>query len=171
MTEARIANQRREIDAQLRESEARIDALQRESEARIAALQRDQQSSDDAVAPVGDVSNTPVMTDTTSGASGVAGWVIMGIGVALAAGGGASVGIGQAERASVESAPYGTVWSSVSAQADTADLLTSIGSAVAAVGVVATTVGLVWALLDDSPASSQAVLRILPTGLSLEGQF
>ena len=99
-------------------------------------------------------------------------WALFGAGLAVAAGGGLMLGIGQAEASAVENAEEGTPWVDVRDQAELADLLRNIGWITLGVGLGLATVGIVWALAGGgSDGDAEARIRLRPGGLSLEGRF
>ena len=108
------------------------------------------------------------------GGLGLAAWVLSGVGLALAAGGGVILGVGQMQRADVESAMAGTLsWSEARSQGEAADLMTILGIVGLGTGGALAGAGLIWAMTSGSVSESETAiqLRVLPTGLRVEGTF
>lgn len=99
-------------------------------------------------------------------------WIVVGAGAAVAIAGGVLLGLGLSDRATVEGAQDGAVWSEGAADAYARGpaILTS-GVVLLPVGVVVAALGVVWALVAPSGGGEQATLRIGPGGLELTGRF
>ncbi|MBX7191822.1 MAG: hypothetical protein K1X94_07180 [Sandaracinaceae bacterium] len=100
-------------------------------------------------------------------------WIVAGVGAALVIVGGVLYGVGASDIAHVNSSPSGTEWSSVSGVYDRAPILTGTGIASLIAGGAAAIVGLGWGLgvAMSSSSGPSAHVRLLPTGLALEGTF
>ena len=99
-------------------------------------------------------------------------WVVVGIGGAVLIAGGVLMGVAQSEASRVTGAPPESSWASLSSARDNAITFWSVGIALLGVGAVAAGVGIVWGTVgSDSGSAPSARLRLLPTGISLEGSF
>ncbi len=98
-------------------------------------------------------------------------WVVLGVGGGLAAVGVALLIAGYVQIGDVESA-RNVPFSTVSGAYDAAPILTGTGWAALGVGVALAGIGAVWVLSGGSSSrSSNARLRLNPTGLTLSGSF
>ncbi|MBX7194906.1 MAG: hypothetical protein K1X94_22830 [Sandaracinaceae bacterium] len=98
-------------------------------------------------------------------------------GIALVASGGAAlvagfvlVGLGVADASSVTGAAQGTRWSSLAEAYDRAPILEGVGAAALGVGAALATIGVVLLVSPTQPVPRTTV-RLGPTGLSLRGSF
>lgn len=103
-------------------------------------------------------------------------WILVGTGAAALVAGAVLMGVGVSEASRVSGATDGARWADLAGSASNANVFWGVGIALAAVGLAASGVGLVWALTGSSSPSAHeggAVtrLRLLPTGLALEGEF
>lgn len=105
---------------------------------------------------------------------GVVPWIlVIGGGAAIVAGA-VLMGVGVSESSRVTGATDGMRWADLEGSASSANVLWGTGIALAAVGLAATGVGLVWALSGGSGSSeggATARLRIGPSGLGVQGEF
>jgi tetratricopeptide (TPR) repeat protein len=112
---------------------------------------------------------TPAPVDAS--ASDPVPWIVLGVGGGLAAVGVALLIAGYVQIGDVESA-RNVPFSSVSGAYDAAPILTGTGWAALGVGVALAGIGAVWVLSGGSSSrSSNARLRLNPTGLTLSGSF
>jgi tetratricopeptide (TPR) repeat protein len=98
-------------------------------------------------------------------------WVVVGIGGAVLIAGGVLMGVAQSEASRVTGAPPESSWASLSSARDNAITFWGVGIALLGVGAVAAGVGIVWGTVGSNSRGPSAQLRLLPTGLSLEGSF
>lgn len=103
---------------------------------------------------------------------GVAPWLLVGGGAAVAVAGAVLMGLGLSSAADVRNAPDGSRWAELQGDADAASMKWGLGVALAAVGLATAAVGLVWALTGSSSRrEASARLRVGVGGLDLEGEF
>lgn len=100
----------------------------------------------------------------------VAGWATLGssFGVAILGGVLLAVGVDAVNR--IENAPDGTRWDDVAGARDLAPLLTGLGAAVLALGVIGTGVG-AGMLAHFGSEGTWIAVSVLPGGLALRGTF
>ncbi|MBX3268957.1 MAG: tetratricopeptide repeat protein [Sandaracinaceae bacterium] len=103
---------------------------------------------------------------------GVAPWILVAAGAAVAVAGGIVLGVGLVDRAAVEDPPEGAAWTDETAQAyERAPALLTSGVVMLPLGVVLATVGVVWGLVAQSDGSSSLSVRVGPTTVALAGSF
>ena len=118
-------------------------------------------------------SSAPAPSSSGGGDAGVAPWIVVGVGGGLAVVGAVLMGVGAGDSSRVTGAARGTSWADISGAAGEANTLWGVGIACLIGGVVAAGAGVVWAVVGagGSSESATARLRVLPGGLSLEGEF
>ncbi len=122
---------------------------------------------------------TPPGDARSSGASSTgsttdpAPWITLGVGAALAIGGGVLYGVGAADIARVNASPRGTEWSSVAGVYDSAPVMTGVGLGVMLAGLGTAVIGAGWGIASatSSGDGGSARLSIGPLGASVEGTF
>jgi tetratricopeptide (TPR) repeat protein len=116
----------------------------------------------------------PPLEPVRSDGPGVAPWIVVGVGGAAIVAGVILMGVGAAESSRVTGATDGARWSDLEGAASSANVLWGAGIGVAAVGLAAGVVGIVWGLsggASDSEGGATARLRVGPLGLGVEGEF
>lgn len=100
------------------------------------------------------------------------GWILLGVGGAVAIGGAVMLGVGQADAGAIAGSNGTISWTDASAGMDRANLLTGVGIGALAAGVALAGVGIaLGASSGGSTAESSVTLRIGPTGALLSGAF
>lgn len=119
------------------------------------------------------VAATPAAGPADGGGSDPTGWIIAGIGGAVAVGGAILLGVGVADAGSVTGAPDGTRWADIEGAAGRANAEFAAGVAMLAVGVAALGVGIALGATSGGGGSGEtsASLIIGPGGVSLAGTF
>jgi tetratricopeptide (TPR) repeat protein len=113
----------------------------------------------------------PAAPDDAPTAADPTGWVLVGVGGAVAVGGGLLLGVALSDIAAVESAS-GVPYSSVRDANERAPILSGVGWAALGVGVAALGVGLALTLTSGGAADTRAArLRLGPGSLTVEGSF
>jgi tetratricopeptide (TPR) repeat protein len=146
------------------------DAPQRaEVTVRLDILRRTVETTETETTEGIEVVETPAPVDA-SGSDPVP-WIVLGVGGGLAAVGVALLIAGYVQIGDVEGA-RNVPFSSVSGAYDAAPILTGTGWAAVGVGVALAGIGSVWVLSGGSSStSSNARLRLNPTGITLSGSF
>jgi hypothetical protein len=101
-------------------------------------------------------------------------WIVMGIGLGVAAVGGVLLGVGFADLSTVQNAIPGTPWSNLSGAYDRAPILTGVGGAALGVGLGVALVGLIWGLAASGATSTRDEHLVVDVGLGsvqLRGTF
>jgi tetratricopeptide (TPR) repeat protein len=163
-----------------------------EVEARLAVLRRTAAAATAATATTTAIEPTTTTTtteepavrdpredgeDTPSRSPSVAPWIVLGIGAAAAIAGGTLVGLAVADVGTVEGAPVGSMWSSVSDAYGRSEGLSIAGFVLLGVGGAAIAAGLGWGIVDlgssggSGETAPQARITIGPGGVSIEGSF
>jgi tetratricopeptide (TPR) repeat protein len=113
---------------------------------------------------------SPAPTPEDGGDAGPAPWIFLGLGGALAVGGAILVGLGVADRATVENPPPGARWADSLEAYHRGQELETAGAIFLPVGAVVLVTGIVLAVAGPGGGgSSQASLR--PHGLGVAGTF
>jgi len=148
------------------EVEARIDVLS-DAIARHAEAVAPPISSEPPIEadPIRDV---PAPAGTTTDATGA--WVLFASSAGVLIAGAIVLALGEVDRASVESAPDGTLWTRVTDAYGRAPVLEGIGIAALALGALGTAIGLAWALTPSGSAQT-ASIRLEPGSLTIAGTF
>lgn len=134
-------------------------------ETRVAALR-------DLIARGDRRDDPPPPTRGGGGGSDPAPWIVFGSGAVVAIVGGILLGLGLADRDTVENPPAGVFWNDVEAAYERGPALLTSGVILLPVGIAAMAGGLVWALIAPAGASSDTVsLRLGPTAIQLHGRF
>lgn len=96
---------------------------------------------------------------------GVAPWIVVGIGGAVAVAGAVLVGVGYADGASVSGATDGTTWSSISGAYERAPILEGVGFALLGAGLATAVAGIVWGATGSSASeNTTASMWLTPDG-------
>jgi tetratricopeptide (TPR) repeat protein len=98
-------------------------------------------------------------------------WVLVGLGGAVAIVGAVLVGVAFGDISTVEHAPDGVRYATVREADQAAPILSGVGWASLGVGVAVAVVGVAWAVAGSGSSGESAVLRIGPTGASIQGSF
>lgn len=104
-------------------------------------------------------------------------WLTIGIGGAVAVGGGVLFGLGVAALRSVEQSPVGTIWADDEATAKRGSLYTLIGGIGAGVGLASVAAGVVWLVvaggssMESAEGAASVSILPAPNGLMLRGTF
>lgn len=139
--------------------EARIQILRSAIAEREAREAREAAAAEAAAAEAArGAADAPVDADepSESGGSSVVPWIMVGAGGGVAALGAVFVGLGYKDAGSVEDAPQGSDWSSVSGAYDRAPRRQGIGFALVGVGVAAAVTGVILAVTGDSDDEASA---------------
>lgn len=156
----------------LRAAIAADDARDAES-ARIAAEAEAARAERGAAGPTVATTETPDAPPPRSGRSAAPGWIIAGVGGGALVAGATFFALGLGDKNTVEDAPDGSTFASVSDEYDRASTRITVGSILLGVGVAAGATGLVLALgaggSDEEPTALE--LRVLPNGLALRRSF
>ncbi|MDQ3035657.1 MAG: tetratricopeptide repeat protein [Myxococcota bacterium] len=123
-------------------------------------------------API-EVADEALVVPPSDEGPGMAPWILVGGGVAVLIAGGVLMGVGGSEASRVTGAADGSRWADLQGAADSANVMWGVGIGLAAVGLAAAGVGLVWALTGGSSSSGEATarLRVGPMGMTLEGEL
>jgi tetratricopeptide (TPR) repeat protein len=99
-------------------------------------------------------------------------WIVVAAGAAVAVTGGVLLGVGLSDRAAVEDAPDGAIWSDGADEAyERGPAVLTSGIVLLPVGVALAAIGVVWAVAAPSPRGEQASLRLGPGSVALSGRF
>ena len=101
-------------------------------------------------------------------------WIVMGVGLGVAAVGAVLLGVGYADIASVQSAVSGTPWSSLSGAYGRAPIETGVGGGALGLGLAAALVGVVWGVAASGPTSARDERLVVDLGvgtLTVRGSF
>jgi len=113
----------------------------------------------------------PQPTNEPAGEDVSAGWIVFGAGLAVAVAGGVLVGVGVADRDSVEGAPRDTPWADVAEANDRAPILMNVGLVALVSGLAASALGVTLALIEDGDDDEAIEVSVGPGGVSLRGRF
>lgn len=161
------AEERAAIESRIRVLRASVEERRRNEEAQRRERARGEASQAGALARA-EPDPTPTSTRPRSSPS-EAGWVVLGVGGAVAVGGAVLLGVGSARADEVRSASEGTPWPEVRQAYADADAFAIAGGVLLGVGAAAIAVGAVWGIVDLGGAD--AAVAIGPGRLELRGSF
>jgi tetratricopeptide (TPR) repeat protein len=105
-----------------------------------------------------------------SGGSDATPWVIAGVGGGVLVAGVVLVGVGAAQSDATVN-EIGLTYPEFQARVSDANTLLGVGIGLTALGVIGTTVGVIWGISSGPSSSASARLHVVPNGLLLEGAF
>jgi tetratricopeptide (TPR) repeat protein len=99
------------------------------------------------------------------------GWILLGVGGAVAIGGGVLLGVGQADASAISGSSGTLSWTAASAGMDQANVLTGVGIGALAAGIALAGVGIALGVSASSGAEASVALRLGPSGIHVSGVF
>ena len=96
----------------------------------------------------------------SGGGSSATPWIVGSLSAGVVIGGALMLGFGRADAATVEGAPVGTEWASVSEAAERSPILSGAGIAALAAGAIGVAAAIVIAVLEGGGQSSEAALEL-----------
>lgn len=105
--------------------------------------------------------------------SGIAAWVVMGAGLAVAVAGAVLVGLAAADVSSIENAPAGSAWADYAGAYDRTEPMSIAGSVLLGVGVATAIAGVAWGIAGSGGGSGEAraSISVGPGGVGVRGSF
>ncbi len=158
------ADNRAEVEGRLRTLERLVAA---EAAAQENATPTTPSGTDTTAQHSTQVSLTPTSTSTQSDGPGIAPWLLIGGGGAVAVAGLVLTLVGNGQIADVEDAERGSMWSSVEGKADSGPTLATTGVVMLTLGVASAAVGVVWML--SASGEDHVEMVIGPGAIAIAG--